>query len=91
MEFLWVRWLGIEPGYRPGSKIACLPKVGFIEATDEDTFGCLDPDLIIRGSHLIPTFDSGQTSNLMPYNGPTVACSSSEKDDRTNFYVNMYV
>lgn len=59
MEFLWVRWLGIEPGYRPGSKVARLPKVGFVEDTDEDAFGFLDPDLVIRGSHLIPDFNSG--------------------------------
>ena len=89
MEFLWVRWLGIEPGYLSGSKAARLPKVGFVEDTDEDAFGFLDPDLIIRGSHLIPAFNSGRTSILMPYNGPTVARSPGENDDWTNFYVNM--
>ena len=47
MELLWVQWLGIEPGYRSGSKAAQLPKVRFIEDTDEDAFGFLDPDLVI--------------------------------------------
>ena len=89
MEFLWVRWLGIEPGHRSGSKAARLPKVGFVEDTDEDAFGFLDPDLIIRGSHLIPAFNSGRTHALMPYNGPTVTRPPGEKDDWTNFYVNM--
>jgi hypothetical protein len=64
MEFLWVRWLGIEPGHRSGSKVARLPKVGFVEETDEDAFGFLDQDLIIRSSHLIPDFNSGRTSKL---------------------------
>jgi len=91
MEFVWVRWLGVEPGYRSGSKAARLPKVGFVEDTDEDAFGFVDPDLIIRGSHLIPDFNSGRTSSLMPYDGPTVARSPERKDDWTNFYVNMYV
>ena len=34
--------------------------------------------------------DSGQTRNLMPYDGNTSACSASEKNDWVNFYVNMY-
>ena len=89
MEFLWVRWLGIEPGYRSGSKVARLPKVGFVEEADEDAFGFLDPDLIIRGSHLIPDFNSGRTQDLMPYDGPTVARPLDQKDDWINFYVNM--
>lgn len=90
MQFLWVRWLGAEPGYRSGSRVARLPKVGFVETTDNDAFGFLDPDLVIRGSHLIPTFHSGRTNSLMPYDGPTVARPADEKDDWLNFYVNMY-
>ena len=89
VEFLWVRWLGIEPGHRSGSKVARLPKVGFIEDVDEDAFGFLDPDLVIRGTHLIPDFNSGRTCDLMSYNGPTVARSPDEEDDWVNFYVNM--
>ena len=71
------------------SKAAQLPKVGFVEDTNEDAFGFLDLDLIIRGSHLIPAFNSGWTHALMPYDGPTVAQPPGEKDDWTNFYVNM--
>lgn len=89
MEFVWVRWLGAEPGHRSGSKVARLPKIGFVEATDKDAFGFLDPDLIIRGSHLIPDFHSGRTSQLMLHNGPTVARRPDEKDDWMNLYVNM--
>jgi hypothetical protein len=33
MEFLWVRWLGVEPGYRAGIHSARLPKVGFVHIT----------------------------------------------------------
>ena len=47
MEFLWVQWLGVKPGYHSGSKAAHLLKVGFVEEVDEDAFGFLDPDLII--------------------------------------------
>ena len=89
MQFLWVWWLGAEPGYRSGSRVAHLPKVGFVEATDEDTFGFLDPDLIIQGSHLIPDFNSGRTCDLLVYNGPAVAQSPDEEDDWMNYYVKM--
>ena len=91
MEFLWVRWLGAEPGYHSGSKVAHLPKVGFVEETDDDAFGFLDPDLVIRGAHLIPNFNLGRTSKLMSYDGVTVARPPGEKDDWMNFYVNMCV
>ena len=64
MEFLWVWWLGAKPGYCSSSRVACLPKVGFVEDTDQDAFGFLDPHLIIQGPHLIPDFNSGWTSDL---------------------------
>ena len=89
MEFLWVQWLGAEPGYQSGSRVARLPKVGFVEVADQDAFGFLDPDLVIRGSHLIPAFHSGRTRKLMPYDGPTIARSVGENDDWVNLYVNM--
>ena len=89
IQFLWVRWLGTEPGYRSGSQVARLPKVGFVEVADDDVFGFLDPDLVIRGSHLVPAFHFGRTSNLLPYDGPTIARAVGQKDDWVNFYVNM--
>ncbi|KAF7372464.1 C2H2-type domain-containing protein [Mycena venus] len=45
MEFLWVRWFGIEPNYRSGFKVARLPKVGFVPEDDPNAFGFLDPAL----------------------------------------------
>jgi hypothetical protein len=89
MEFLWVRWLGVEPKYHSGSRYARLPMVGFVEDSDELAFGFLDPSLVIRSCHLIPRFMSGRTSNLMSYRGPTAARASDCTDDWTNFYVNM--
>lgn len=91
MGFLWVRWLGVEPRYRSGSQYARLPMVGFVEDSDELAFGFLDPSLVIRGSHLIPRFASGQTSALMPYQGPTAARIPGCTEDWINFYVDMYV
>ena len=71
MEFLWVRWLGLEPKYRSGPRHARLPMVGFVEDSDELAFGFLDPSLVIRGCHLIPRFAAGRTNTLMSHRGPT--------------------
>ena len=91
MEFLWVRWFGIEPKYRSGPRYPRLPMVGFVEDTDELAFGFLDPSLVIRGCHLIPRFHSGRTNSLMIYGGPTAARMPGLADDWTNYYVNMFV
>jgi hypothetical protein len=94
MDFLWVRWLGTEPGYKHGFKRAKLPKAGFVPSTDDYAFGFLDPKHVIRCCHLIPAFSNGRTVGLLPdpnsdarrfrHGNPL-----SETDDWTNFYVNM--
>jgi hypothetical protein len=91
MEFLWVRWFGIELGYRLGSCFGCLPKVGFVPDTDISAFGFLDPSLVLCGCHLVPAFASGQTSALLCTISLTLTQPPDETDDWTNYYVIMYV
>ena len=88
MELLWVRWLGVEPGYNWGLWEARLPKVGFVPDNDDLTFGFLDPSLVNRGCHLIPCFSNGRTAALLRQ-GASVARRPSEDDDWCSFYVNM--
>jgi len=66
MDFLWVRWLEKEPGYRYDFHQARLPKVGCVEFSDDYAFGSFDPKHVIRGCHLIPAFHGGRTSALLP-------------------------
>ena len=90
MEFLWVRWFGVDPGHRYGHKAARLPKIGFVPESDPLAFGFLDPSLVLRGCHLIPAFNDGRTSDLLT--APlTAARPPDEVDDWVAFYVNMYV
>ena len=91
MDFLWVRWFGVEPGrYRHGIHYARLPKIGFIESTDPYAFTFLDPTQAIRGAHLIPAFSEGHTSVLLPTAKSVARILNPEDDnDWTNFYVNM--
>jgi hypothetical protein len=89
IEFLWVRWFGQEPGYRAGFREARLPMIGFLPESDPQAFGFLDPSNVIRGCHLLPVFRNGRTSALLSANA-TAARPIGEKDDWTNFYVNLY-
>jgi hypothetical protein len=89
MEFLWVRWLGVVPACSFGRKQAKLPKVGFVPDSDKFAFGFLDPALVIRGCHLLPSFVDGKTTELLATKGPTEARMNKEGDDWTYFYVGM--
>jgi hypothetical protein len=93
MDFLWVRWFGMEPGpYRHGFRLARLPKIGFVQSSDYYAFTFLDPAQVIRGVHLIPAFMEERTSSLLPV--PKSAArilKPDEQDDWVNFYVNMQV
>ena len=91
MEFLWVRWFGEEPGHRWGFKAARLPKIGFVPDSDISAFGFLDPSLVLRGCHLIPSFVDGCTSSLLKTAQRTAGRRPEDSDDWTNYYVNMYV
>ena len=66
MDFLWVRWFGKEPEYISSSRRARLPKIGFVESTDEFAFSFVDPANVVRGCHLIPAFHEGRTVDLLP-------------------------
>ncbi|KAF9464233.1 hypothetical protein BDZ94DRAFT_1216685 [Collybia nuda] len=90
MEFLWVRWFGIEPDYQSGFKVAKLPKIGFVTETD-GAFGFLDPSLVLRGCHLVPAFAAGRTNQLLKTVLPTAARLPEEIDDWANYYVIIWV
>jgi hypothetical protein len=67
INFLWIRWLGRETGFRSGTFARRLDKVGFLEGTSEDSspFGFVDPEDVIRSSHLIPSFREGKVNDLL--------------------------
>jgi hypothetical protein len=52
-EFLWVRWLASLRGHESGMTHARLLKVAFVEESDTDAFGFLDPRQVIRGAWTI--------------------------------------
>lgn len=56
MDVLWVRWLKIDEAHRAGWKAKRLYRVNFVPSLEDNAFGFLDPEDVIRGAHLIPGF-----------------------------------
>jgi hypothetical protein len=59
LDILWVRWLAPLWSHGSGMKHAHLPNIAFMEESDQDAFGFLNPGQVIRGAHFIPAFHSG--------------------------------
>jgi hypothetical protein len=88
LEVLWVRWLAPLQNHESGMKHARLPKVAFVEESDMDAFGFLDPGQVIRGAHLIPAFALGRGTSSLRH-GISLARSEGELDDWEEYYVGM--
>lgn len=91
VEFLWVRWLGAEPGRAWSFRKSKLPMVGFVQDSEEEklAFGFLDPAVVIRGCHLIPTFSRGKTTELLESVSTLGRSRHEQAQDWLNFYVNV--
>jgi hypothetical protein len=90
MDFLWVHWFGDEPGYHSGFRRVCLPKIRFVESTDDFAFSFVDPANVICECHLISTFNAGRSADLLPHSHSIAHCLNPEDiDNWLNFYVNM--
>lgn len=87
-EVLWVRWFAALQNFRSGMKHARLPKVAFVEESDSDAFGFLDPGQVIRGAHLIPAFASGRGVSSLRY-GKSLGRPGEQLDDWEEHYVGM--
>ncbi|KAG8741835.1 hypothetical protein FRC12_015532, partial [Ceratobasidium sp. 428] len=95
MDFLWVRWLDYDEAEPGGWDIERLDRVSYGKCRNDsellDAFGFVDPQHVVRATHLIPDFDSGTV-------GPTCfasvlsrfVCDNSEGDWK-HHYVNRFV
>jgi hypothetical protein len=88
LEVLWVRWLAPLRNHKSGIKDARLPKVAFVDESDPDAFGFLDPRQVVRGAHLIPAFASERGTSSLRY-GQSLARPGGEEDDWEEHYVGM--
>ncbi|KIK36572.1 hypothetical protein CY34DRAFT_94132 [Suillus luteus UH-Slu-Lm8-n1] len=90
LEVLWVRWLALIRNHKSGINHARLPKIAFVEESDADAFGFLDPGQVIRGAHLIPAFNSGRGVSSLRH-GRSVARPGGELDDWEAYYAGIFV
>jgi len=87
MEFLWVRWFGLNQEQPSGWRTKHLHHVGFVDGENEAAFGFLDPEQVIRAVHLMLAFHHSRgMSNLKL----SIARPLTEKDkDWVFYYVGM--
>jgi hypothetical protein len=90
LDVLYVRWLAplVSSEYRSGMQRARLPKVAFVDESDHDAFGFLNPRQVIRGAHLIPAFASGRGVSSLR-RGISFGRPKEELDDWEAHYVGM--
>ncbi|KAG8914468.1 hypothetical protein FRC02_004978 [Tulasnella sp. 418] len=89
MEVLWVCWMGEDPDHVGNDRKCRLHRVGYVPNTPgQGAFGFLDPAVVIRGSHLIPSFEFGYTEDLLDRSH---WWDDEEMGDFTNYYVNPFV
>lgn len=92
VNIAFVRWLDLDLGRKGGWKVQRLHRVAYSDGSKPKAFGFINPDVIVRGVHLIPAFNAGATED---YLGPSkLARPHAPKDDHTDwmfYYVGMYV
>ena len=85
MDVLWVRWFEIDRSHRAGWKAKRLYRLKYVPPLDDGAFGFLDPDDIIRGSHIVPTFALGHRT----HSAVNPASVWDRKNDWEAYYVNQ--
>lgn len=89
LRVLWVRWYERDiHSYEDGFSTLRLPRISFIDSTDPDAHGFIDPTLVLRAAHLIPAFHH-QLASPQPL--PDSHATRFLAHDWNFYYANMYV
>ena len=85
VDFLHIRWLGLDPEWNGGQDNRRMHRIGFVPFEGDaegPAFGFIDPATVIRACHLIPAFTEEKTTALLP---------PSKFRDAAGEYVNYFV
>ena len=88
MEFLWVRWYGIDydsDTVKSAFQAKRMYQVGFLDS--DSAFGFINPSDVLRSVHLIPSFVSGQVSEIGI--SPLARRPEEDNQDYVRYYINM--
>ncbi|KAF7967740.1 hypothetical protein HWV62_33264 [Athelia sp. TMB] len=88
LEFLWVRWYDQVGHAGTGWNHKRLDRLRFAPINQDDSFGIIDPSIVLRGCHIIPRFTMGPK-----YSEPLQGLSHLANDsaDWLEYYVNYFV
>lgn len=84
MEFLWVRWYQLVGACHSPWSARVLDRLCFPPVADENSFGFIDPEDILRGCHIIPAFSQGRRHP----NGKGVSFLAKDGVDWKAYYLN---
>ncbi|EJF57875.1 hypothetical protein DICSQDRAFT_149477 [Dichomitus squalens LYAD-421 SS1] len=88
IQVLWVRWFDLDPRAPGGFKARRLPRLKWA-ALDDNAFGFVSPDQVLRAAYLMPAFAHGQSDRALP--GYSVARREDEEDIDYNYhYVGIF-
>ena len=87
MNVVWVHWFKIDKTHRAGWKAKRLYRLKFAPSLEDGAFGFLDPDDIVRGSHLIPGFALGHQAHSP--STPASIWDPEAGSDWETYYVNQ--
>ncbi|KAI0324055.1 hypothetical protein GY45DRAFT_1263589 [Cubamyces sp. BRFM 1775] len=80
LHILWVRWYNFDENTPWGLHASRLPRVEFAPL-DDQPFGFLSPNHVIRGVHLIPAFAHGRSDEALPGHSIARANDGDDGDD----------
>lgn len=89
VEFLWVRWFETiqDCTTAMGWEQCVLDIVKFLPMADEHAFSFVDPADVLRGCHVIPSFDDG----LLHPDRIAMSHCAADADDWKHYYINRWV
>ncbi|KAF9565460.1 hypothetical protein CPC08DRAFT_621472, partial [Agrocybe pediades] len=67
IDVLWVRWFQLDKTHVGGWDARRLHRIAFVpsDSPEDESFGFINPSLVLRAIHLIPAFAHGRTSRLL--------------------------
>lgn len=86
-DFLWVRWYKVVNAGSSGWSTSTLDSVRFPPLHEDDSFGFVDQDDVLRGCHILPAFIKGKRQETKVDVSP---CAKDSKDYQL-YYVGRYV
>lgn len=88
MEFLWVRWYGLDCDMMKSAfEAKRMYQVAFLDGDSDEAFGFIDPSDVLRAVHLIPSFVDGYISEIGI--SPLARRPEEDNQDYVRYYVDM--